>query len=286
MLTAYSSIILKVMDSIMSGPPLSFLRFSQMGKVRFKDPGNLQQYISGGQEQNMFQYAADQLRTMADHSTRWFASVFVSSGFLALIRDQFHGLILTEAFFWLPTLWTVSWVCGMLWAVKDGRFSRSKAQHSIWKLVGYCAILVIAHAFRHFSSVGSYPAAVIELACIFTEGYNALENAAGLTDNTWLKKMIGFSKVRVQDQLSRLVGAVSEIKDQHAEAMVEVQDVKSQVAEVKAEVQAVVANTVPLAELMVDIDSPASESAAKSRHTAENSTDTAESPKSDPNPGN
>lgn len=277
------------MDSAMNGQPLSLLRFSQMGKVSFPDPGNLQQYISGGQEQTMLQYAADQVRTLADHSFRWFASVFIGSGFLNAIREQFHGLILTEAFFWLPTLWTVSWVCGMLWAVKDGCFSRSKAQHSIWKLVGYTGILIIAHAFRHFSTVGSYPAAVIELACIFTEGYNALENAAGLTDNTWLKKMIGFSKVRVQDQLSRLVGAVSEMKDQHAELQTQVEEAKTQVAEVKAEVQTVVANTVPIAELVVGIDAPGYSDAPQTDETTpstENSTDTAESPKTEPNPGN
>lgn len=175
----------------------------------------------------MLDYAWDQIRNFALQTYHSSASILIGSGLWQLIQNQFGGMFITNAFFWLPTLWLMSWLCGGLWAIKEGRWSRSKAAHSVWKLIGYMAILVVAHAFRHFSVVGGYPASIIEVACIFIEGYNALENAAGLTDIAWLKKLIGFSKNKIQDQLSRMVGMVSEIKDQH-------EQMATQIAEVKA----------------------------------------------------
>lgn len=165
----------------------------------------------------MLDYAWVQIKNFWAHCYQWALSILVSSGFWQMIQNQFGGMFITNAFFWLPTLWLMSWLCGGLWAVKEGRWSRSKAAHSVWKLIGYMAILTVAHAFRHFEVVGGYPASIIEIACIFIEGYNALENAAGLTEISWLKKLIGFSKNRIQDQLSRMIGMVDEVKTKQAE---------------------------------------------------------------------
>lgn len=189
----------------------------------------------------LIDYIYEQVRGFFSHGYSFFASIVVGSGFWQGLQQQFGGMIITDAFFWLPTFWLVSWIAGSLWAFRDNRWSRKKALHSVWKLVGYMLILAVAHGLRHFSYIGGYPASLMEVACIFVEGYNAMENAAGLTDNAWLKRMIRTSKCQIEDKLSRLIGAFEQQKEVLAEVKNELAEAKAVVVELKSTVQPVAA---------------------------------------------
>lgn len=181
-------------------------------------------------------YFQDQLRSFFSHGATFFLSILLGGGLWENMKHQFDGFWLTDAVFWLPTLWLISFTCGGLWALKENRWQRQKAIHAIWKLVGYCMFLIIAHGFRHFSVIGGYPAGLIEVACIFVEGYNALENAAGLTGMEWLKRFIRSSKENVGNSILRLVGAEIE------QVKTEIQDVKAQQTVILEQVQQVASN--------------------------------------------
>ena len=181
----------------------------------------------------VFDYFKEQIQSFFSHGMMFFISVIFGGGLWKSVVDHFAGLIYTDAFFWYPTTWAISWICGTLWALKENRWDRRKATHGAWRLIGGLFMLVIAFIMRQFPT-GAWPASFLEIAVVFNELYNGLENAAGLTGIPWLKSLVRTSKAKMETGYSAMMGAVKEVKEQQTVLQAAVEELKPVVEQIQA----------------------------------------------------